>query len=48
MGLALAVIIIAVFALGFWAGRRSGAARGLEMLGEAELRNRKRLTGLDD
>lgn len=48
MGLALVVIIVVVFCVGFWCGRRSGAARGLEMLGAAELRNRKRLTGLGD
>lgn len=46
MGLALAVIILAAFGLGVWCGRRWGAARGLELLGAAELRNRKKLTGL--
>ena len=48
MGFALAVLLITVAAVFYWLGRRAGAARGLEMLGEAELRNRKRITGLDD
>lgn len=46
MGLAFAVIIIVVFVLGFACGRRSGAVHGLERLGEAELHNRRRITGL--
>jgi hypothetical protein len=46
MGLALAVIIVVVFVVGFACGRRSGAAHGLVRLGEAELHNRKRITGL--
>jgi hypothetical protein len=46
MGLALAVIILAVFGLGYYLGRSRGAVRGLEQLGEAELHNRRRITGL--
>jgi len=46
MGLALAVIIVVVFIVGFACGRRSGAVHGLERLGEAELHNRRRITGL--
>lgn len=48
MGLALAVLLIADAVFFYWLGRRSSPARGLEMLGEAELRNRKRITGLSD
>jgi hypothetical protein len=46
MGLALAVVIVVVFIVGFACGRRSGAVHGLERLGEAELHNRRRITGL--
>lgn len=46
MDLALAVLILAAFGLGYYLGRGRGAVRGLERLGEAELRNRRRLTGL--
>lgn len=46
MGLALAVLILLAFGLGYWLGRREGAVHGLERLGDAEFRNRRRMTGL--
>jgi hypothetical protein len=46
MGLALAVLILLAFGLGYYLGRARGAVRGLERLGEAEFRNRRRMTGL--
>lgn len=48
MELALAVLLIADAVFFYWLGRRSSPARGLEMLGAAELRNRKKITGLGD